>query len=137
MIKILKMTDYALSITLFIIKNNKPYSAVEISNDLNLPLPAVSKILKILTKNNILTSQRGREGGYYVDRKPDLISIGEIIEAFEGPISITECSSDLKNNECRVLNHCLTSKGLIKINNVIKDALFKIKLDTLLEEGKP
>ena len=69
-------------------------SASELAEEVRLPLPTVSKILKLLTREGLLESHRGIKGGYSLARPAEEISMAEIIACLEGPIAITECIDD-------------------------------------------
>ena len=58
----------------------------DICERVGLPRPFMLKLLGILTEKNILSSTRGRYGGYQMARPPEEITLLEIIEAIEGPI---------------------------------------------------
>ena len=55
--------------------------------------PTVSKLLKALVHAGLVVSTRGVQGGYALARPAAAISAAEIIDALEGPVAITECSS--------------------------------------------
>ena len=61
----------------------------------SLPLSTVSKLLKELLQSGLLISHRGIKGGYMLAREPREISVIEIIAAIEGPMALTECSTDV------------------------------------------
>ena len=66
MLKLTKIEGYAFQI-LTCIADSDPSalrSAKELALQVRLPLPTVSKILKLLTQNNILISHQGSKGGY-------------------------------------------------------------------------
>ena len=67
----------------------------------------------------------GAKGGYMLARKPEEISIVEIIDAMDGPISITECST---TTNCERESICSTRSKWQGINHIIHDALEKVNL---------
>ena len=67
------------------------YSARTLSDQTRIPLPMVSKILKGLAREGILSSRRGAKGGYSLALQPGRISVADIINVIEGPIAMTEC----------------------------------------------
>ena len=73
---------------------NAMHTAKELSEFSGIPLPTVTRILKMLSSEGLLESQRGAQGGYTLTRNSTDISVAEVIEAMEGPIAITECASD-------------------------------------------
>ena len=94
--KINKLTDYSIVIlTNLVAKDeNAKHTAKELSEFSGIPLPTVTRILKMLSNRGILESQRGPQGGYELTKDSTEISVAEVIEAMEGPIALTECASD-------------------------------------------
>lgn len=128
MLRISRQTDYGVFLmTLF--ARERPGTLISAS-DLNertpLPLPMISKILKGLVRNGILASKRGVQGGYYLARPPALLKVGEIIEAIDGPIAITECMEE--DCECRFIGACPMHSNWSRINVVLREALMGISL---------
>ena len=138
MIKLSKITDYAVVILAYMSRNDKLLSASDISNYTSLPEPTVSKILKLLSKSSIIKSVRGASGGYVMLKKESDITANDIITAIEGPIALTSCVDGSKNDPCKTINICPLSNGWQKINDAITDALSTVTLEELVsyEEAK-
>ena len=85
MVRLSKLTDYALVVMSCMARgsNRSSRNARDLSLELQVPLPTVSKLLKVLLRSGLLISQRGIKGGYSLSRKPDEISLAEIIAALE------------------------------------------------------
>ena len=93
--KLSRLTDYAvILLTKLSFGDGEPASAARLSEELMLPQPTVSKLLKMLTKAELVSSQRGATGGYVLTRAADAISIGDVIAAIEGPVALTACIDD-------------------------------------------
>src|SRR5437773_1366764 len=92
-IRLTRITDYGIVLMSYFARERDPimHSARDVSQASRLPLPTVNKILKILTRNGLLVSHRGVKGGYSLARKPEEISMADIITATEGPVAITLC----------------------------------------------
>lgn len=105
MLKITKITDYGFVILVDMV-NQDPgilHNAKDLSQRIDIPLPTVSKVLKILTQGGILISHQGSKGGYSLAKPPEEIKALEIIEAVEGPIAFTDCSSEAGcERDCQV-----------------------------------
>jgi len=95
MLRITKITDYGFILLAHMANQDRDllHNAKDLSAVIGIPLPTVSKVLKILTQGGILQSHQGSKGGYSLSRPASEISAAEIIEAVEGPVAITECSS--------------------------------------------
>ena len=113
--------------TNMVIKNEKAmYTAKDLAEVTSIPLPTVTRILKMLSNGELLESQRGPQGGYSLTRNAKDISIAEVIEAMEGPISLTECASD--DSGCSYEANCVVGKPWQKINKAIREVLQNINL---------
>src|SRR4029077_17335900 len=97
MIRLGKLTDYGLVLMSYVAKGDEHglRTARDLAAKSKLPLPTVSKLLKVLLQNGFLVSHRGTRGGYALARPPQEISVAEMISALEGPIGLTECTTDV------------------------------------------
>lgn len=135
MIRITRETDYGIVLLTTMVTDAKPpYSAAALAKQRGLSPPMVSKILKALARAGLLLSQRGALGGYSLARSPAEISAADIIDALEGPIAITECSSIDALHACTHETHCGVSGHWRLINGAIRAALENI---SLLEMSRP
>lgn len=135
MLKITRFTDYALVVLCCLVKNQantsgaKTLSANEIAKLVNLAVPTVSKVLKLLVKSDFVKSYRGIEGGYQLAKNPDDIMINQVITAMEGPVLMTACSVDnADKSACENIVNCPMSAPWQKINRAVNKILAKISL---------
>ena len=133
MMRINKLTDYSIVIMTEIaaMGSTQVHTAKEISKRANIPLPTVTNLLKKLSNEGLLISQRGNQGGYALAESSTTISIASIIESIEGPIALTECST----NECACSyeSKCSVEVPWQKINKTVKSALEEIKLNEMIQ----
>ncbi len=101
-----------------------------------IPEPTVSKILKALSRNGLLDSHRGVNGGYALARAPAEISVTDIIGAVDGPIAMTECL-DADGGACRIETFCPTRTIWQKINAAVRRALDGISLADMITPFPP
>ena len=98
--KISRSTGYALVAVGYIAgagKNN-PVQAANVSKEYDIPLEYLLKILQQLVRVNVLRSKRGPRGGFFLARKPEEITLLNIIEAVEGPMLAHANLSQLTGN---------------------------------------
>lgn len=93
MIKISKMADYATRIMQSLIVAGERASAAKLSALTRIPEATVSKLLKKLTKANLLSSTQGARGGYQLAKSADQVSLAELVIAVDGPVALTSCAS--------------------------------------------
>lgn len=127
MIRITKQTDYGIVLlTHLAAQPERHLNAPELAAETQLPVPMVSKILKLLVREGILLSHRGVKGGYSLARLPQEISMAEIIAALEGPIAITECID--VSSDCSHERLCPVRSNWQRINAAVRGALEGITL---------
>jgi FeS assembly SUF system regulator len=133
MFKLNKMTDYAvICLSVLARKPGSSMSATELSKATGLTLYTVQKLLKLLVvKSDLISAQRGVYGGYVLNRKSSQISVIEIIEALDGPISLTACV-DSSESICEASNICFLGGKWNRVNEIIRKSLNDISLDDLL-----
>lgn len=132
MIKLSKLSDYAIVVlSRLASERGEVVTTSTLSGDTGIPEPTVSKVLKLLAKQQIVISVRGANGGYKMDRAPADITVTEMITALEGPIALTSCIEH-GNNDCMIDTLCPLKGGWQKVNMAVKDALDKIALSDLL-----
>lgn len=133
MFRITKQTDYGIVLLTHLATGSEERSnAPGLAEETGLPLPMVSKILKLLVKDGILTSHRGVKGGYALARDPSQVSVEEIIAALEGPVALTECI-DVAATECEHEPVCPTRTNWQKINQAVRQALRDITLEEMTQ----
>ena len=130
MLRISKLTDYG-TVILADLADCKSglASTAEVSARTGLGLPTVQKLLKMLARSGLVEAQRGARGGYRLARKPDDISAADVIDALEGPVSLTECS--VADRHCEIEAQCTVGSAWQRINTAIRRALSDISLTDL------
>ena len=132
MLRISKLTDYTTVILSYMARNRAAqHAATEISNITGIKLPTVSKLLKTLSKADIVRSVRGSKGGYYLALGPELITVADVIFAIEGPIALTECS--LSVDFCEQSSSCEVRGNWMVINRAVKAALESVTLADMIK----
>ena len=130
MFRISKLTDYGTVILACLAATpDRRLTATEVAERTRLGLPTVSKLLKSFHRAGLLTSTRGARGGYQLARPAAAISAAAIIDAIEGPVAITECSSN--HSACERELSCSTGIAWQRINDAIRRSLDEISLAQL------
>lgn len=135
MIRITKQTDYGVVLLNAMSQSTDVLlSTRDLSEGTQIPLPMVQKILKLLTRAELVHSQRGAGGGYRLAREAEAISVAEVIEALEGPIAITECLTEELDHSCQHAQGCSTRGNWNSINLAIRQVLEQFKLSDMQSE---
>lgn len=132
MLRISKLTDYGTVVLAHLAGlDDRLASAAEVAASTGIALPTVSKLLKALAQADLVTSTRGSHGGYMLARRATDISAADVIDALEGPVSITECSSS--DSHCNFESVCSVGGAWQRINIAIRRALHDVSLADLLK----
>jgi FeS assembly SUF system regulator len=132
MIRLSKLTDYAVVVLSQLAQEQgKLMTATGLSAQTGIPEPTVSKVLKILAKQKMISSSRGVYGGYMMERSPDQITVHEMIAAMDGPVAITACV-DNSTESCAVRAICPLQGRWQKVNDAIHAALDQVTLADLM-----
>ena len=127
-------SDYAFRSLVYMagFPQGKIFSVKAIAKKENVPIAFLRKILQRLSLNKIVDSQRGPQGGYYLLRRAQDISIGEILESVQGRISLSDCI--LENNLCSRRDSCRIKQGLSDIQKKLISLFDKYTLRDFLAE---
>lgn len=131
MLRITRLTDYGFMLLAQMCqRDDMLFNSKDLSEQLAIPLPTVSKVLKLLVQGSLLESHQGSQGGYRLARSADQISAAEIIEVLEGPVSMTACCI---TDGCD--RNCSVSNSWQKVNAVIVDKLQSVSLAEMVADG--
>ncbi len=131
MIKLSRLSDYAIVVLSELAKQQgRQLTALSLSQTTRIPEPTVAKVLKLLSKQKIITSARGVNGGYAMQRCPSTITVHELIVALEGPVALTACTTH-SNDTCNIEQLCPLRSGWQKINDAITNTLDGMYLNDL------
>lgn len=137
MIRITKEADYAIMLLGHLAA--RPLGEVRAARELagwsGLPLPMVSKILRSLAREGILTSHRGVSGGYSLDTDPGETSVAAVIRAIEGPISMVQCGAE--PGACEQEPVCPARVNWARISREVEVALERVPISDMILEKTP
>jgi FeS assembly SUF system regulator len=130
MLRISKLTDYATVVLAALAEQPEQLrTAAALAGRTRIAAPTVSKLLKQLHRAGLLTSVRGLHGGYQLARPPAQITVAAILDALEGPISLTDCSSG--HGQCGIEHHCRVASVWQRLNLALRRALSDVTLAEL------
>lgn len=92
-------TDYAVRIVDCLVNQDRRTSASEISEKTRVTEKFCLKILRKLVSAGLVRSYKGVGGGYELNKKPEEITLKQVIETIEGPIVLSRCLQDDFNCE--------------------------------------
>ena len=134
MLRLSKKADYALIAMkhLALRPDRAASSAREIAEQYDIPVELMAKVLQRLAREGLLASHQGTRGGYHMSRSPSAISVADVIQAVDGPLTVTACSTDEEN--CDQYAKCSVRDPLLKIKERILLALQECSITELASE---
>lgn len=102
-----KKTKYAINALVHLAKqkDNSPTLISEIAKKQNIPQKFLEAILLDLKRNGILSSKRGKGGGYYMLKSPEEVNLAQIMRLFDGPIAFIPCVTYNYYEACEECNN--------------------------------
>jgi FeS assembly SUF system regulator len=130
MLRISRLTDYATVVLAALADEpDRLQNASALAERTHVALPTVSKLLKQLQRAGLVTSTRGLRGGYQLARPASQISAAAILDALEGPLALTDCSSG--HGRCGIERTCRVGHAWQNLNLAIQRALSDVSLAQL------
>ncbi len=111
---------------------DKPRMIREIANNQEISEKYISRLIIELRKAGFVRSVRGVNGGYTLTRKPEDISVLDVLETMEGPVAIVDCTNS-SGEACRRKPQCPTQRMWAEINQKIRSAFAAYTLKDLVE----
>jgi FeS assembly SUF system regulator len=130
MLRISKLTDYATVILAVLAEQpERVQTATSLAEQTRIAAPTVSKLLKQLQRASLVTSTRGLHGGYQLARPATQISAAAILDALEGPVTLTDCAAG--QGHCGIEETCRVGRVWQRLNLAIRRSLYEVSLAQL------
>lgn len=135
--KISARSRYATRILIDLALHEKdaPVRTTTISERTGITVQFIEQILKPLKLAELVVSKRGAMGGYNLNRRPEDISLGEIIRIMEGPLCLTDCCEDAEL--CNRSGYCVTRDAWRRVSDILAGALDSLKLSDVITGVPP
>ena len=137
MLRLSKKADYALmAMKHLAMRPDAPSaSAREIAEQYDIPIELMAKVLQRLARRGLLTSHQGTRGGYRLGRASSAISVADIIQAIDGPLTVKACSTE--SDICGQYSKFSVRDPLWRIKDRIIMALSTCSLQEIAAEPPP
>jgi Rrf2 family protein len=96
-------------------------SAREVAEAYDIPPELLAKVLQRLVRFGLLASHQGIRGGYALARPARTMTVADVIQAIDGPLTVTACSD--VDHSCDQYSKCNIRDPLWKIKDRITAAL--------------
>ena len=137
MLRLSKKADYALMAMkhLAVRGDRGSSSAREIAEQYGIPIELMAKVLQRLVRRGLLVSHQGTHGGYQLAHGPAQITVADVIQAIEGPVTVTACSTD--EGQCEQFSKCNVRDPLFRVRERILAALGECTIAELASDPAP
>ena len=104
--QITRQADYAVRAVLYLsrLTDGGKAPTTKIARDQQIPTSFLAKIISQLSVAGVVQTSRGARGGVYLSRPPSSITLLEVVEAIDGPISLNECVAN--HSSCAFCDGC-------------------------------
>jgi len=133
MLKLSKKVDYglmAISHIAYCEDDRKIVNTKRIAEEYSIPVELLAKILQKMAKGGLITSLNGPKGGYVLARPPRDITVGQVVNAIEGPIELVHCYRG-DEADCQQLLKCNVRKPIRRIQDSIARLLDSITIEEI------
>lgn len=137
MFRVSRRLDYGLQLmtSLASDQENRSQPTAALASKLDMPLPFLHQIAHVLMQSGLIKATPGQKGGLRLSQQPQDISVLRIIEALEGPITLSPCQ-DCEEN-CPRRQNCATLIIWNDLQDRISAYLENIHLDMLVDKKQP
>ncbi len=128
--------DYAVRTVDFLAQNETRCDAKNISEKTMVPLRFCLKILRKLVAAGIVKSFKGVHGGYQLAQSPEKITLGQAIEAVEGPYYFSRCLEDQSLCSRGAAPGCAYHKVYAEISEMVRKKLDEVTFEDFRDAEK-
>jgi Rrf2 family protein len=123
MLRLSKKTDYALLALQYLASDgaSEVASTRAIADHFDIPAELLAKILQRLARYGLVAAHKGVHGGYHLARPARAISVAEVVQAIDGPLTLTACSP--RDARCGQFAACTVRDPLWRVRDQILSVL--------------
>lgn len=125
-------TDYAIRIVYYLALKEETITASELASVLKIPVNYISKITKKLKAAEIVQACEGIKGGYALMKKPEMISLFDIVSSMEVTMKINRCLEPDGFCSRNATDYCNVHKALLNVQKTYEDALKSVTIADLI-----
>jgi Rrf2 family transcriptional regulator, cysteine metabolism repressor len=136
MLKLSKKVEYALISVMHMdaVHNGELATAREMADQYSIPGELLGKVLQLLAKARLIESVQGSKGGYRLVQPVEKITLGQIVEAVEGPVHLASCQSDPAC--CEQYSNCNIKQPVLEVQRRMMDYMYGLPLSTFRKSLK-
>ena len=137
MLRINRQTDYAVRVVLALAKNAEGIrlSSAEIQQEMLIPKSFMTRIVAQLSHHGLINTHPGRDGGLTLPRPASKITLKDVVEAFEGPILLSECMQVKGEDDCPFQSNCPVRSKWGRVQVAMMREMASITFEDLVKES--
>jgi Rrf2 family protein len=133
--EITREADYAVRCVLYLSSGGGSLTMMdEIAAEMRIPRAFLAKILQKLTKAGITKSIRGPRGGVQMVKDPSTITLLDVVEAIDGPLTMNRCGID--KHSCIHSPTCTVHPFWLRLREIVADYLQSVDFARLRDQGR-
>ena len=109
-----------------------PVQVSQIAKTQKIPAKYLEQLIRTLKQAELITSVRGAKGGHLLNKKPESISVGQLVRLFEGQTDLVGCVSS--PDKCRMAAECRVREVWIEATEAMYAKLDGVTIADLLCE---
>lgn len=136
MLKINRQTDYAVRVVLALAKLGEGCrtSSAEVQKEMQVPPAFMSRIVAQLARKGLVNTFPGRDGGLSLPCPASKITLRDVVEAFEGPILLSQCLQVKGEDDCPFLSNCPVRSKWGRVQVAMMREMAAITFESLAQE---
>lgn len=137
MLKINRQTDYAVRVVLALAKRGEEarLSSADIQQEMLIPKSFMSRIVAQLARAGLINTFPGRDGGMSLPRPASQITLKDVVDAFEGPILLSECMQVKGEDDCPFQSNCPVRSKWGRVQVAMMREMASITFEDLVKES--
>jgi len=137
MLKINRQTDYAVRVVLSLAKRGEGtrISTAEIQEEMLIPKALMTRIVAQLANRGLINTYPGRDGGLMLPCSASQITLKDVVEAFEGPILLSECMQAKGEDDCPFRSNCPVRSKWGRVQVAMLREMAAITFEDLAQEA--
>ena len=137
MLKINRQTDYAVRVVLALAKRGEGIrvSTAEVQGEMLIPKALMTRIVAQLANKGLINTYAGRDGGLMLPRPATQITLKDVVEAFEGPILLSECLQAKGEDDCPYRTNCPVRSKWGRVQVAMLREMASITFEDLVKEA--
>ena len=138
MIRINRQTDYAIRVVLALSRHGQGVrvSTAKIQQEMLIPRAFLQRIVAELAMQGLVHTFAGRDGGLELPRPPSEITLLDVVQAFEGPILLSECMQAKGEDDCPFRKNCPVRSKWGRIQAAMLREMAAITFEDLANEAR-